>query len=395
MKTKILAIGLFLLTLSAITYYPKLMATTLPHDLPVEGVHAPQSPRIDAVFVLDTTGSMGGLIQTAKEKIWSIATTMASARQTPELRIGLVAYRDRGDAYITKTIDLSDDLDSVYATLMDFEADGGGDSPESVNEALYKAVHNMSWSQQDDAYQVIFLVGDAPPHMDYDEPQYPEIIASAIDKGIVINTIQCGTMPTTAQPWTQIAALSQGRFFQVEQAGGAVAFTTPFDEQIATLSAELDSTRLYFGSAEEKEKMHSKMAATDRLNAESSVAARARRGSFNASSGGRTNLLGENELVSAVADGTVDLDDLSDKELPAPMVEMAPAEQKAFVAELAEKRRELQGRIRELSEERNAYLTERVEEAGGLEDSLDRQVFSAVQEQADKVGLEYDEGPKY
>ena len=69
---------------------------------------------------------------------------MASAQQTPQIRIGLVAYRDRGDSYVTKVVDLSVDLDSIYATLMDFEADGGGDTPESVNKALYDAAHSTT-----------------------------------------------------------------------------------------------------------------------------------------------------------------------------------------------------------------------------------------------------------
>jgi hypothetical protein len=200
---------------------------------------------------------------------------------------------------------------------MDFEADGGGDTPESVNKALYDAVHNMSWSQQDQAYQVIFLVGDAPPHMDYNEVRYPEIVASALDKGIVINTIQCGDIASAIDPWTQIASLGDGNFFQVEQAGGAVAYTTPFDEEIAELSAQLDDTRLYYGTEEEKEKMRGKVAATDKLHEGASFASRARRGVFNASVGGRTNLLGENELVAAVESGTVDLNKLEEDALPA------------------------------------------------------------------------------
>ena len=237
------------MTLAAVIYYPQLRAkTTQTNTLVTHQITTNQRPRVDVVFVLDTTGSMSGLIQTAKDKIWSIATTMASAQPTPEIRIGLVAYRDRGDHYVTQVIDLSDDLDSVYATLMDFEADGGGDTPESVNRALYDAVHNMSWSQGEQAYQAIFLVGDAPPHMDYNEVQYPEIVASANSKGIVINTVQCGKMPFTVAPWTQIASLGHGDFFQVEQAGGAVAYATPFDEEIADLASELDDTRLYFGS---------------------------------------------------------------------------------------------------------------------------------------------------
>ncbi len=145
MRTKLLGIALFTLTLAAVVYYPQIMAKNIQIDPPINHhITIDDKPRIDVVFVLDTTGSMGGLIQTAKEKIWSIATTMASAQQAPEIRIGLVAYRDRNDAYVTKVVDLSTDLDSVYAALMDFEANGGGDTPESVNAALYDAVHNMS-----------------------------------------------------------------------------------------------------------------------------------------------------------------------------------------------------------------------------------------------------------
>jgi Mg-chelatase subunit ChlD len=396
MKAKLLGIALFALTLASVVYYPQLMAKNIQTDPLIQHhITANESPKVDVVFVLDTTGSMADLIQTAKEKIWSIATTMASAQQTPEIRIGLVAYRDRSDAYVTKVVDLSEDLDSVYATLMDFEANGGGDTPESVNKALYDAVHNMSWSQQDQAYQVIFLVGDAPPHMDYNEVRYPEIVASAKEKGIVINTIHCGEISTTVAPWTQIASLGQGDFFQVEQAGGAVAFTTPFDKEIANLSAKLDDTRLYYGTEGEKDKMREKVAATDKLHEGASYAARARRGVFNASSGGRTNLLGENELVDAVVSGGVDLSELEEDALPEALVTMAPAEQEAFVAGLAEERADLHRQIKELSQDRDAYLEKKVEEAGGLKSSLDQKLYDAVKEQAGKAGLEYEDGPTY
>lgn len=396
MKSKLLGIALFGLTLGTVVYYPQLMAKNIQIDPPIQHhIVANENPKVDVVFVLDTTGSMGGLIQTAKEKIWSIATTMASAQQTPDIRIGLVAYRDRGDSYVTKVVDLSDDLDSVYATLMDFEAQGGGDTPESVNKALYDAVHEMSWSEQDQAYQVIFLVGDAPPHMDYNEIRYPEIVATAEQKGIVINTIQCGSIPSAIEPWTQIASLGHGNFFQVDQAGGAVAYTTPFDEDIAKLSAKLDDTRLYYGTEEEKTKMRDKVAATEKLHEGASYASRARRGVFNASEGGRTNLLGENELVAAVASGAVDLNKLEEDALPEALKPMAPAAQEAFVAELAEERADLQRQIRKLSEDRDGYLAKKVDEAGGLKDSLDQKLYDAVKEQAGKAGLDYEDGPTY
>jgi hypothetical protein len=353
-------------------------------------------PKVDVVFVLDTTGSMGGLIQTAKEKIWSIATTMSQAQPTPDIRIGLVAYRDRNDAYETMVVDLSDDLDSVYATLMDFEANGGGDTPESVNKALFDAVHRISWSQDPQAYQVVFLVGDAPPHMDYNEVRYPETLNAASAKGIVVNTIQCGEMPLTLDSWQQIASLGKGSYFQVEQAGGAVAYATPFDEEIAVLSAKLDDTRLYYGSEEEKSRMNEKIAAAEKMETTASLASRARRGVFNVTEGGKRNLLGDKELVDAVTSGEVKLDDIDKEALPAVIQDLAPAEQAARIAEIAQERNEIQGRMRALADTRDAFLKEMVEEEGGRADSLDRQIYEVVVEQSGAAGLEYDsDGPAY
>ena len=395
MKTKILGIALFIITLGAVVYYPSLMAKNVDGNPPIDHHIVAQRPKVDVVFVLDTTGSMSGLIQTAKEKIWSIATTMSSAQTTPDIRIGLVGYRDRGDSYVTKVIDLSDDLDSVYAALMDFQADGGGDSPESVNKALYDAVHAMSWSGGKQTYQAIFLVGDAPPHMDYNEIKYPAIIADARRKGIVFNTIQCGDMPTTVGPWTQIASLGQGSFFQVEQAGSAVAFTSPYDTEIAELSAKLDGTRLYYGNREEKEKMARKMAATDKLHARASIESRARRGVFNSADAGKANALGENELVDAISSGAVELDEIEAEALPAALKPMAPEEQKVYLVGLATERADLNRQIRALSEDRDDYLAKKVEEAGGKKDSLDQKIYEAVKEQAAGAGLEYEDGPAY
>jgi Mg-chelatase subunit ChlD len=397
MKTKILAIALFATTFGAVLFYPTINAKYVDDPIRTDpGITTQSVPKVDVVFVLDTTGSMSGLIQTAKDKIWSIATTMASAQPTPEIRIGLVGFRDRGDEYVTRVIDLSSDLDSIYAELMDFQATGGGDTPESVNTALHDAVHRMSWSEEGQAYRAVFLVGDAPPHMDYqDEIQYPEIAAAAKARGIVFNTVQCGSAAETATEWQRIARLGRGTYFQVEQAGGAVAFATPLDDEIATLSARLDHTRLYYGSAEEKARMQHKVNATDKLHAHASTASKARRGAFNASAAGDSNFLGEKELVEDFASGRVDLDDLPPEALPEVLQDLTPAEQEATVLRIKSERTELKRQIARLAEERDAYLTEKVAEAGGAKDSLDQKIYDAVRVQASEAGLVYADGPDY
>ncbi len=399
MKSKFIALALFAFTAATVALLPTYRSADAvpPTPLPAVVLPANDSPLIEVVFVLDTTGSMGGLIQAAKEKIWSIATTMASAQPAPEIRMGLVAYRDRGDAYVTRRLDLSDDLDSMYATLMEFQAQGGGDGPESVNQALNEAVEKMSWSQEPNAYKVVFLVGDAPPHMDYqDDVKYPQTAAIAKKKGIVINAVQCGQTGPTTRQWQRIAQLGQGRYFQVEQAGSAVAIATPFDDELASLSADLDGTRLYYGSAEEKVRQKKKVDAATKLHTASSVESRARRAVFNTSKSGEANFLGKGELVDDVASGRVDLADIDRDALPAPMQTMAPEKQQAVIAETAQRRNELKRQIKELTEQRSGFLKKKVKELGGAEESLDYKVYSAVREQAGGKGLRYEaEALKY
>jgi formiminotetrahydrofolate cyclodeaminase len=232
--------------------------------------------------------------------------------------------------------------------------------------------------------------------MDYqDDAKYPVTVASAAAKGIVVNTIQCGGMRETVKPWQEIASLGHGRYFTVDQAGSAVAIATPFDAKIATLSAELDSTRLYYGTDEERKAMEGKLAASDRLRAEASPAAQARRGVFNASESGKSNLVGGKDLVDDVASGHVTLDAVPEAELPKAIAALPRAEQEIVVTGNAIKRQDLQREIAELAKDRDAFIEKKVEEAGGAAGSLDQKIYDAVREQAADKGLEYDGGPKF
>ena len=66
-----------------------------------------------------------------------------------------------------------------------------------VTQALNEAVNEIAWSDGRKVLKIIFLVGDAPPQMKYDEVKYPEICKMAVEKNLIINTIQCGSMQAT------------------------------------------------------------------------------------------------------------------------------------------------------------------------------------------------------
>ncbi len=400
MKPKLIALSIFAVTAVTVTFFPTIQTALANNPTPLVIIEPPavtvpivksEHPKIEVVFVLDTTGSMSGLIDAAKEKIWSIASTMASAQNSPDIKVGLVAYRDRGDEYITKNVALSSDLDSMYAQLMDFKAAGGGDTPESVNQGLYDAVNNMAWSQDQQTYKVVFLIGDAPAHMDYqDELKYPEIMALAKENGIIINAIQAGSDNQTTRNWQQIASLGAGDYFQVEQEGNAVAIASPFDKKMAELSARLDNTRLYYGNKEEKVKQASKVAAAKKLHKEASDEARARRAEFNAAPSGKTNFLGDGELIDAISSGRVELSSIKNEDLPESIQALPVKEQQFLLKQKAQERDLLEQEMKVLAEKRNDYLKIEVGKAGGKKDSLDAKIFGSIRSQAKVKGLLYD-----
>ena len=390
MKTKIIALALFATTAIGIAVFPAIQQaqaiTTVNTQTPPT-----QNHQIEVVFILDTTSSMSGLIQAAKEKIWSIATTMASAEQTPDIKMGLVAFRDRGDAYVTQVLDLSQDLDSMYAKLMDFKAQGGGDGPESVNQALYDAVNRISWSKNESVYKVAFLIGDAPPHMDYNnDVKFPATLERAKQKGIIVNTIQSGQSPSTTPVWQNIAQLGSGEYFQVENSGNAVAVETPFDKKLSELAASLEGTRLYYGDEEAKQSQKRKNEATSKLHDELSEAALARRATYNATASGKTNFLGKGELVDAISSGRVELDDIDKDDLPASLQALAPEKQMAIISDQARRRDKIKNDINKLSESRSNYIRQEITALGGASESLDEKIFGAVKEQAKLKGLIYE-----
>ena len=336
--------------------------------------------------MLDTTGSMGGLIEGAKQKIWSIANDMIRAKPTPEIRLGLVAYRDRGDEYVTKTFDLTNDIDAIYGHLRSFQAAGGGDEPESVNEALQDAVRKMSWSQDRQVLKIIFLVGDAPPHMDYaDGPKYPQVCQEAVKKDIIINTVQCGGIERTTPFWKEIAQLSEGSYAAVAQSGNMVAIATPMDSELAELNRKLGKTLVAYGAEPAR-----RAVATKQLAAEAAPASvAADRLAFNSRAG--VAVQGEGELLDGLGSGKVKLESLDQDKLPAELQKLDREELKVAIGKKQKERAELQARIQKLTQERDNYVAvERKRQAEqGKGDTFDEKVAASIRAEAARKGIEY------
>lgn len=357
----------------------------------------PGKSKIELVFVLDTTGSMSGLIKAAKDKIWSIANTMATAKPAPEIKIGIVGYRDRGDTYITTITEMTEDLDQVYKKLMDFRANGGGDTPESVNQALYDAVQKNNWSGDKKTYKVIFLVGDAPPHMDYFmDVKYQQTCIEASKKGIIINTIQCGNLSGTKEIWMEIAALTNGHYFRVSQGGDSRDYKTPYDKEIAKKSRELHKTKVYYGDRKFHIKNRKKLGAIEEIYSKAKISSIAKRSSYNMTKSGQKNLIGSQELIDSVSSGKVKLKDIKVKELPKNMQKMTVKEREAFISRKHIERKRLYRELKQLNKKRQNYILTIVrKEKDKGKNSLDMKIYNSIKKQAASKDIEYKEELKY
>ena len=349
------------------------------------GAKKDERPRVEVVFCLDTTGSMHNLLNAAKQKIWSISNQISSGKPTPLVKIGLVAFRDRGDAYVTKVFDLTDDLDAIHGHLMGFQAQGGGDFPESVNQALHESVTKISWSTDKRTLRMIFLVGDAPPHMDYpNDVKYPVTCKLALKKDIIINTVQCGTHAETKKYWQDICRSAEGSYVQIDQNGGPIVATaTPFDADLAKINIDLNKTQLMFGHKAAQDDGKSKLTASAALPA----AAQADRAAFNARAGGATAY----DLIQNLKEGKVKLEEIKKDELPMELQNKTVVEQKEILTKIEQTRADLSKKAIELDKKRNEFIAKKQSEdlKNRARDSFDNQVLRILQRQATRNNIEY------
>jgi Mg-chelatase subunit ChlD len=314
--------------------------------------------RVEVAFVLDTTGSMADLIEGAKQKIWSIANTIVDNNPDAEIAMSLVAYRDEGDDYVVLPTPLSEDIQGLYGNLRKLDANGGGDTPESVNAALDHAVNKLKWSSDPDVKRIVFLVGDAPPHMDYQqEKQYPAIMKDALKRDIVVNTVQAGDMLETTPIWKEIAQMGDGRFMAIPQSGGeVVVIVTPYDDDIQNLQRQLDGTVVPYGDLEQQSSVRNKL----EEKAAAPASTQADNSKYYAKRSAKEVVTGSGDLIGDIRNNRATLEGIADKDLPEDLRKQSPEERKVWYEENLNKRMKLEAQMTDLIQKRDAFIdTER------------------------------------
>jgi hypothetical protein len=358
---------------------------------PVE-VKAEGKP-IDLVICLDVSGSMDGLIASAKIQLWNIVNELARIKPTPHLRVGLYAYGatrfDPKKGWVHKEVDLTEDLDEVYKVLNALKTGGGEEYVARVTKA---ALDEQKWSTDKDALKVIFVCGNEPVNQDK-EVQLSDVAAQAKKAGVVVNTIYCkwGHDDEIAG-WADFGKLCGGKHVNIDQnkAAQQVVVKTEFDEQIVKLGEQLNTT--YVACGKDGKKGAENQLAQDK----NAINAPAAPGGAQAAAIGRAESKAGKlyrcawDLVDQMKEKDFDITKVKEEDLPDEMKKLKPDERLAYLKKKAAEREEIQKKIADLGAKRQKKIDEELAKTpkSDTDKALDEAFKAVIRDQAKAKGFE-------
>jgi hypothetical protein len=347
-------------------------------------VLADSRPTVDLVIAMDVSGSMSGLIDSAKQRVWDVVNTFARAQPQPELRVAIVSFGAPGygieSGYVRIDQPLTADLDSVNETLFAFNTNGGD---EYVARAISTSIDQLDWSSSPDTMRVMFVAGNESAEQD-PEIALEDVLARAAEKDIIVNAIYCGTEgDEIASSWRQLAFHTQGVFAAIDQSANVVAqVETPVDARLAELSNELNETYIPYG--ENGTVLKERQAEQDENAGEMSLGTLASRAVTKASELYNSVRW---DLVDAFEQGTP-MSAIEREMLPEPLQRLSLEEIQQEVEAQSQRRSELKKEIRDLDTERRQYVEEYRANQGSA--GLGAALSDALTDQAEKHGFVMD-----
>jgi hypothetical protein len=348
-----------------------------------------KKPLVQIAVLLDTSGSMQGLIEQAKSQLWKIVNEFLKAKQdgqTPEVQVALYEYGKSSlssqSGWIRQIVPLSTDLDKISEELFALKTNGG---EEYCGWVIKDAVANLAWSDDPKVYRAILIAGNEP--FTQGPVNYAESCKAAIAKGIIVNTIHCGGLDEGVRTkWQDGATLADGKYLVIDHNRAVVHIEAPQDKEIAALSVELNKTYIAYGTAGRDG--YARQAAQDVNVSSLAPASGAVVQRAVAKSSANYNNAGW-DLVDAAKSKEFKLAEVKKEELPAEMQKMTETERKEFVEQKAKERAGLQAKIQTLNTEREKYVAAQQKQSAGT-NTLDVVVTTAVREQAAKRAFKFE-----
>jgi hypothetical protein len=343
--------------------------------------------RIQMAILLDTSGSMEGLIHQAKSQLWKIVNELATAERNgkkPRLEIALYEYGKSSipasEGYLRMLTPFTSDLDWVSDELFKLYTNGG---EEYCGQVIRTAVNGLKWSKHPRDYKLIVIAGTEP--FTQGRVDYRQACREALAGGIVVNTIFCGDYREgIATFWKDGATMSGGSYLNIDHNQSIPEIDAPQDAEILRLNEVLNKTYLPYGrKGTEKQKMQ---AAQD-----SNALSMGKEATVQRSLAKASDIYSNStwDLVDAVkSEGYQILNSLKTEEYPVELRKMSKEERKKHIQIMLKEREEVQKQLNQLNQERRIYVEKVVKNQ--KQDSLDTAVLKAIHQQAVRKGFRFE-----
>jgi len=344
-------------------------------------------PRIQIAILLDTSNSMDGLINQARQQLWKIVNEFATAKQngkTPKLEVALLQYGNNSlpakEGYIELVVGFTDNLDAVSEKLFALKTNGGN---EYCGQVIDVAVRSLSWSPANSDLKTIYIAGNEP--FTQGPVDFRKACKSAVEKGITVNTIHCGNDAAgVGGKWKDGALLADGSYVSINQDRKVVAINAPQDKKIVELSTKLNTTYIAYGETKKREAQAANQVAQDKNAAKLGTYAVVNR----AFTKGSANIYCNSQwdLVDALKEKKIDLTKIKKEHLPKELQKLSLAECKAYIKKKADERANISKDIADLKKARDAYVAKKRRELAktGKVDALETAVIKSLRTQATK-----------
>jgi hypothetical protein len=342
-------------------------------------------PAVDLAICLDTSGSMQGLIDAARAKLWAVVNDLALARPQPRLRVALLTFGNDGhpseNGWVRLDVPFTTDLDLVSQQLFALTTNGG---TELVGRVIQRATDELAWSAESNALRLMIVAGNESADQDQ-SVRFSDACARAIARGIMVDAIYCGADgDQIAAGWRSVAKLADGHFAAIDHQNGTLSVASPFDARLAELSVALNATYIPYG-ASGLAGMSNQAAQDSNAGELSSDAAAAR-----AVCKSTANYQCGWDLVDGTRSGQVELETVKADDLPVELRAMSKDDLRKHVDAQWTQRSRIQQEIAELGTKRQAFVESEMQKSGlDASKSFDAVLRGAIRSQAGAKGLQF------
>lgn len=166
------------------------------------------------VFIIDTTGSMTGAIDSVKTRVKAFADKLK--QEKVDCNLGLIGFGDLLENEEPTIYSYTKDIEKYKRQVASIPRTDGGDLPESALDALETGLNKFCGSRNSSGEKSIFvLITDAPPHDPTVSGKSGADITRDLKNNNVVTYVLSGNDSSCTRTYKSICTTTGGKYYNI------------------------------------------------------------------------------------------------------------------------------------------------------------------------------------